>query len=429
MSASPAAPAPRLLRHPDFLKLWTGQTISGFGSQITILAVPVVAALTLKVSPFQFGLIATLEFLPFMLLSLPAGVWVDRLRRRPILISADLGRAISLMSIPLAFAFDALTIWQLYAVVLFNGCLTVFFDVAYQSYLPSIVERDQLVEGNAKLETTRTIAQRLGPGLGGILITILSAPFAVVFDAVSFLASAAFLAWIGRSEPPTPVHDASTGPRPSMRADIVTGLRYVAHQKLLRAMAATIAIEIFFGNVADSILILYLVTERGFSPALIGLAFSIGSIGVVVAALLTSRMTNLIGVGPLLILSAVGSSLSWLLVAAAPESLLFAGLVGTIVSLGFFGVAWNINAVSLRQAVTPGPMLGRANATMRFISWSVIPIGTIAGGFLGGVIGLHDTIWVGALGCVLAFVPVMLSPLRQLREMPRGAASAAMADV
>jgi MFS family permease len=427
VSATPAEPSRRLLRHPDFLKLWTGQTISGFGSQITILAVPVVAALTLKVSPFQFGLIATIEFLPYMLMSLPAGVWVDRLRRRPILIVADLGRAISLLSIPLAFAFGALTLWQLYVVVLVNGCLTVFFDVAYQSYLPSIVERDQLVEGNGKLETTRTISQRLGPGLAGILVTLLSAPFAVVFDAVSFLISAGFVAWIRRPEPSAPVHDEKTGRRRSMRAEIVTGLRYVARQRLLRAMAATVAIEIFFGNVADSILILYLVTERGFTPALIGLAFSIGSVGVIVAALLTSRTTKVLGVGPLLILSAVGSSMSWLLVAAAPDSLLFVGLVGTILALGFFGVAWNINALSLRQAVTPGPMLGKANASMRFISWSVIPFGTMAGGFLGGVIGLHNTIWVGAIGCVVAFLPVALSPLRQVRDMP--APAAAMADL
>ncbi|MDP2350102.1 MAG: MFS transporter, partial [Chloroflexota bacterium] len=159
-----SGPSRSLLRHPDFLKLWTAETVSVFGSAVTQLALPLIAATVLKVSAFEFGLLTTIEFLPFILLSLPAGVWVDRLRRRPILIAADLGRAITIGSIPVAFAFDALTIWQLYVVGFLNGCLTVFFDVAYQSYLPSIVDRDQLVEGNSKLEITRSASQILGPG-------------------------------------------------------------------------------------------------------------------------------------------------------------------------------------------------------------------------------------------------------------------------
>src|SRR3954462_13979525 len=180
-------PSPSLLRHPDFLKLWTAETVSVFGSAITQLALPLIAATYLDVTPFEFGLLTTIEFLPFILLSLPAGVWVDRLRRRPILIAGDLGRAIAIASIPVAFYFDALTIWQLYIVGFVNGCLTVFFDVAYQSYLPSVVERDQLVDGNAKLETTRSAAQILGPGLAGILIGVFRAPFAMLLDAVSYL--------------------------------------------------------------------------------------------------------------------------------------------------------------------------------------------------------------------------------------------------
>ena len=166
-------PSRSLLRHPDFLKLWTAETVSVFGSAITQLALPLIAATYLQVTPFEFGLLTTIEFLPFILLSLPAGVWVDRLRRRPILIVADLGRAVAIASIPIAFYFDALTIWQLYVVGFVNGCFTVFFDVAYQSYLPSVVERDQLVDGNSKLEITRSAAQILGPGAAGILIGLL----------------------------------------------------------------------------------------------------------------------------------------------------------------------------------------------------------------------------------------------------------------
>jgi MFS family permease len=386
-----------------------------------------VAALFLRVTPLEFGLLTTIEFLPFVLLSLPAGVWVDRLRRRPILIVADLGRAISLLSIPLAFALEALTIWQLYVVVFVNGCLTVFFDVAWQSYLPSIVERDQLVDGNAKLELTRTSSQRLGPGAAGLLIGLFQAPFAIALDALSYLWSAAFVVWIRRTEPSVETHDASTGPRPSMRADIAVGLRYVGGHRWLRALALSVAAGSLFGTLADTILILHLVTERRFPVALIGFAFSIGSIGIIGGALIAGRVTKWLGVGPTILAAAIGESVSWLPVAAAPDGLLFAGLTLTIVALGFFGVFWNVNAVSLRQAITPLALRGRTNATMRFISWSTIPLGSLLGGVLGGVIGLHATIWVGALGSLLTFVPVALSSVRQIREMPTAADEAASA--
>jgi MFS family permease len=418
VSASPGRLPASLLRDPDFLKLWTGQTVSAFGTQITILAVPIVAAVALKVSPFEFGLLATIEFLPVVVLSLPAGVWVDRLRRRPILIWGDLGRAISLLTIPIAFALNALTIWQLYAVVFVNGCLTVFFDVAYQSYLPSIVERDQLVDGNAKLELTRAASQRLGPGLAGLLIALLTAPFAVLLDAISYGVSAVFVSWIRRPEPAVVPHDEATGPRPSIRAEVAIGLRYVTGQRVLRALALTVALGYLFGTIADSILILFLVNERQFSPALIGFAFTLGSIGVITGALFTSRLTRVVGVGPMIVIAAVAEGLSWLPVAIAPDSLLFLGLTATIVALSFFGMAWNVNAMSLRQAITPAGMRGRMNATMRFISWGAIPVGYAVGGFLGGVIGLHNTIWVGAIGSVVSFVPVALSPIWRIRVMP-----------
>jgi MFS family permease len=427
VSASPG-PSPRgLLRNLDFLKLWTGQSVSAFGTQITLLAVPILAAMTLKVSPFEFGLLTAIEFLPGVLLSLPAGVWVDRLRRRPILIWGDVGRAISLLSIPVAYSFNLLTIWQLYAVVLINGALTVFFDVAYQSYLPSIVDRDQLVDGNAKLELTRAASQRLGPGLAGLLIAILAAPFAIVIDAVSYVVSAVFVSWIRRPEPPPEPHDEATGPRPSIREDIGIGLRYVGGHRVLRALALTVALGYLFGTIADSILILFLVTERQFNPALIGLAFTIGSIGVITGALVASRLTKAIGVGPIILIASVGEGLSWLPVAIAPDALLFVGLTATIAALSFFGMLWNVNAMSLRQVVTPAGMRGRMNASMRFVSSGTIPIGYLVGGFLGGIIGLHNTIWLGALGSVISFVPVALSPIWQIREMPESAEDGSLA--
>ncbi len=412
-------PSRSLLRHPDFLRLWTAETISVFGSAITQLALPLIAATVLKVGPFEFGLLTTIEFLPFILLSLPAGVWVDRLPRRPILIAGDLGRGVAIVSIPIAFYFDALTIWQLYVVGFVSGCLTVFFDIAYQSYLPSVVERDQLVEGNSKLEITRSAAQILGPGMAGILIGVLKAPFAMLLDALSYLVSAIFVFTIRRPEPPVEVPDEAVhGPKPSMREDIATGLRYVTGHRWLRSIAATTGTSNFFGNVGGAILILYLVQDRGLGAEAIGFAFSVGSLGVLAGALTTSRVTARIGVGRMLVAMAVGFSLSGLPVAFAPDALIWWAVALSGLLAGYCGVGWNINQVSLRQAITPPRMQGRMNATMRFIVWGTMPVGSILGGALGSVIGLHATIIIGAVGGLFAFLPVTLSSVRHIVLMP-----------
>ena len=412
-------PSRSLLRHPDFLKLWTAETISVFGSAITQLALPIIAATTLDVTPFEFGLLTTIEFLPFILFSLPAGVWVDRLRRRPILIAGDIGRAIAIASIPVAFAFDALTIWQLYIVGFVSGILTVFFDVAYQSYLPSVVDRDQLVEGNSKLEITRSASQILGPGLAGILIGVLKAPFAMLLDSVSYVISAIFVFFIRRPEPPVVAHDEEAhGPKPSMRQEIAVGLRYVTGHRWLRNVAATTGISNFFGNVINAILILYLVDERGLGPEAIGFAFSVASVGFLIGAFTTNRITNRLGVGRMLVLSSVGFSLSNLPIAFAPDELIWPALALSGFVGGFCSTAWNINQVSLRQAITPPRMQGKMNATMRFIVWGTIPLGAILGGALGSVIGLHQTIIIGALGGLIAFIPVTLSSVRHIVTMP-----------
>ena len=414
---SPAA-SPRLLRHPDFLKLWTAETVSVFGTQITLLALPLVAATILNVTPFEFGLLGTIEFLPFILLSLPAGVWVDRLRRRPILIVGDLGRAIALSSIPIAFYFDVLTIWQLYVVGFITGCLTVFFDVAYMAYLPSLVDRDQLVEGNSKLEITRSASQIAGPGLAGVLIGLVRAPFAILIDALSFVVSAVFLFWVRKPEPPVVPHDEATGPRPSMRAEIVDGLRYVTGQRWLRSIAATTGISNMFGNVGGAILLLYLVREHAFTPEQLGFAFSLGSFGVLGAALTAARLSKALGLGRTLVVSSLGFSAAGLAIVLSPPSLLFYAVALSFFVGGYFGVTWNINQVSLRQAITPQRMQGKMNATMRFIIWGTIPVGMIVGGFLGGAIGLYQTLVVGAIGGLVAFLPVAFSEVRKLKTMP-----------
>jgi MFS family permease len=407
-----------LLRHRDFVKLWSAETISQFGTQVTLLALPLIAATILNVTPFEFGLLSTIEFLPFVLLSLPAGVWVDRLRRRPILIAGDLVRAASLASIPIAFAFDALTIWQLYLVGFINGCATVFFDVAYQSYLPALVERDQIVEGNSKLETSRSAAQITGPGISGFLIGAISAPFAIVLDAISFVVSALFLVGIRKHEPLPERPTDARGEKPSMRTEIAEGLRYVGRQVYLRSIAATTGSSNFFSNILFAVLILFLVRERAFTPEQIGLAFSIGSVGFLLGALTANRIAGLIGVGPTIVLSAATFGPSALLIALAPADFALPFVSASVFFGSFGGSVYNINQVSLRQAITPERMQGRMNATMRFIVWGTIPFGAITGGFLGGAIGLPNTIWVAAIGGLFVFLPVLLSPVRGIANMP-----------
>ena len=229
-SAELAAAAPRrgsLWRHRDFMKLWSAQTITQFGDEITQLALPLVAVITLEADALQIGILGTFQFLPFILLTIPAGVWVDRMRRRPILIAADVGRALLLLSIPVAFVGGWLSMPQLYVVGFAVGCLEVFFDVAYQSYLPSVVEREQLVEGNSKLEISVAASSVIGPGIAGFLVQLVTAPFAIVFDALSYAGSVVMQLFIRRPEAGPEPHDPETGPRPSMRSEAAEGLRYV----------------------------------------------------------------------------------------------------------------------------------------------------------------------------------------------------------
>ena len=284
------------------------------------------------------------------------------------------------------------------------------------------MERDQLVDGNAKLETTKSAAQILGPGFAGVLIGLFRAPFAMVLDSLSYLWSAAFILWIRRPEPPVPVHDvAADGPRPSMRTEIAAGLRYVTGQPWLRAIATTTGLSNLFTSIGQTILVLYLVRERGLSAEAIGIAFSAGSTGVLLAAVTVNAITRRVGVGPMLVLMAMGFSVSLLPVAAAPDALVAPALALSGFIGGFCGIGWNINQVSLRQAITPARMQGRMNASMRFIVWGTIPVGSIASGVLGTAIGLHQTVWVGAICALFAFVPVALSPVRSLRTMPDSA--------
>jgi MFS family permease len=407
-----------LWRHDNFLKLWSAETISQFGTQVSQLAIPLTAVLVLDASAFEVAALGTVEFLPFILFTLPAGVWVDRLPRRPILIAGDLGRAALLASIPAAYVLDALTLGQLYVVGFLVGICTVFFDVAYQSYLPALVERDQIIEGNSKLEISRSSAQIGGPGLGGGLVELFTAPYAVLVDAISFLGSGLFVLGIRRPEPrPRTTRDPHE--ETSLWTELKEGLRFVLRNPNLRAQAGCTATSNFFSNVSFAIIVVFLVRELRLTPGVIGLAFTLGSVGSLLAAFSSTRISRHFGIGPTSIVMAFVVGPSMFLVAVAPEgNAAIPFIVAAIFLAGFSVVVYNIAQVSYRQAICPPALQGRMNSVMRFIVWGTIPLGSLAGGALASWIGLRETIAVGAIGGGGSFLWLLLSPQRHLREMP-----------
>ncbi len=406
-----------LWRHRDFRSLWAAETISQFGSQIDDLALGLVAIIVLEASAFEVAVYGTLNFLPFILFTLPAGVWVDRLPRKPILVIGDLGRFAVLMTIPIAYVADVLTLWQLYAVAFLTGVFTVFFDVAYQSYLPSLVDREDIGEGNSKLEISRSTAQLAGPGLGGVLVELITAPYAVLVDAFSFLASGTFLLRIRkREERPTTATTAEA--KPSLWRELKEGLRFVLGNPNLRAQAGCTATSNLFFSVTFSIYLVFLVREVGLSPGVIGVLLSVGSVGSLIAAFTTTRISTRFGIGPTTIVVTFLNLPAMLLIALAPVSFPIPFIVAGGVLLGFVIVVYNITQVSYRQAICPPRLQGRMNSVMRFLVWGTIPVGTLLGGALGSTIGLRETLVVGAVGSGASFLWILFSPQRHLREMP-----------
>jgi MFS family permease len=404
------APRSPLWRNGDFLLLWSAQSVSQFGSQISQLALPLVAILVLHSSTFAVAALNVVEFLPFLLLSLPAGVWVDRLRRRRILVVADWGRAAALGSIPVTYAAGGLTLGQLYGVAFATGCLTVFFDVAYQSYLPSLVERDELSDGNSKLEASRATAQVGGPGLAGLLVSALRAPYAVAFDAASFVASALLMTAVRREEE---LPDLEASPRRPMKVEVREGLAFVLRNPLLRAMLVFVAVSNFCSTMIGAIILVFSVRVLHLRAETIGLILSLASLGTLAGALLGPRIARRLGIGPALVLLAAGGA-AWLFVPAAGGGTAIPFLVLAPLIFGFAAVAMNVTGISLYQAITPARLLGRVTASRRFVVWGVIPIGGLVGGALGSSIGLRPTLWIAAAGAAAAFLPLLFSPLRRV---------------
>jgi MFS family permease len=414
--------AASLWRHRDFMRLWWADVVSQLGSNVTVIALPLVAILVLDATPFEVGVLGACEFAPFLLVGLPAGAWVDRLRRRPVMIAADLGRAAALASVPAAHWLGALTIVQLFLVAFAAGVLTVFFDVAYQSYLPSLVGRDRLVDGNAKLEIARSAGFIAGPAAGGGLVQALGAPIAVLSDAASFLASGALIAAIRRREhaPARP-----EGSSPSLRHEVAEGLRYVLGHRLLRPILCSTALFNAAFAVFGAVWLLYATRVLDLSPGAIGAIMAAGTLSIPVAAVTAAPLGRRLGPGRLIAGATIVDAAGAFFVPAAPTSSAVPFLVCGFLLVSYGGVVYNVTQLSLRQTITPDRLLGRMNATIRFVVYGVMPLGSLTGGALGSLIGLRPALWVAALGALAAMLPVLLSPVRGLAEMPRGAPVAA----
>jgi MFS family permease len=456
--AVPTRPRRSLFHHPNYRRLWAAATVSLFGTQVSQIAIPFIAAVLLNASAGEVGLLTTIEFLPFLLFTLPAGVWVDRFPKKRILVIGDLGRAVMLASIPIAYFVGGLTIWQLYLVGFVNGVMTVFFDVADQSYLPTILERDELVEGNSKLQISQSSAQILGQPFGGGIVAVLTAPVAVFIDAVSYLGSAALIlsirervrtaasafgATVPPSDPaavliatesdnvaPSPtagasvaVEAAAAAEKPAqdaggMRQQIMDGLRYILRHEYLGNIAATTATSNLFGNIAFAIFPVFAYKVLLLSPAEVGTIGGLGGAGVLLGALGANRVQARLGVGRTIILSAAATGPVGLLMPLASPGTAFWLLAVSFFLGGGLNVMYNVAQVSLRQAITPEHFLGRMNATMRFLVWGTIPIGSLIGAGLSEVIGVQATVWVGSGLMTLAFLPVLFSRVRGIRTIP-----------
>jgi MFS family permease len=403
-----------LWRHADFLKLWSAQTISQFGSAVSQVAIPLVAVLSLHASAFQVAVLSTIEFVPFLVFTLPAGVWVDRLPRRPILVIADAGRALALGSIPFVAAVGHLSLAQLYVAGFATGTLTVFFDVAYQSYLPSIVERERLVDGNAKLEISRSAAQIGGPGLGGLLVRLFTAPFAVLADAASYVWSSVFVFWIASREV-VPERTSESAP---MHRELIQGVKYLLRHRYWRYISMSTASFNFFNNVAFAILIVYLVRRLDMSALTIGITLSLAGAGGIAAAFLAGKIGTRLGIGRTILLGTIIDAVPLVLVPLAPKSLAIPFIVVAFALVDFGVVLYNVSVISLTQALTPERLLGRVNASRRFVVWGTIPLGSLVSGALASTIGLRPTMFIGTIGCSLAVLPIALSSVRNVKELP-----------
>lgn len=421
MQGRPAAVTGSLWRDGNFLRMWTGQAFSQFGAQITELAIPVLAVIVLQATEFEVGLLTAAGVAAFLVVGLPAGAWIDRMRKRHVMIAADLVRAFALATLPLLWWAGVLQIWHLYAVALVMGIATVFFDVSYQSLIPSLVRPARIAEANGKLESTAQVANIAGPAVGGWLVGILTAPIAILGTVLTYLASFVALSLTRDHEIVTPKHE-----RAPIVKEIGEGLRWVFGNRYLRRIVGTTGLSNFASNISFTLLPIFLLRELGLSPASMGLIFALGSVGGLLGAVSTPRVVRWLGEARAIPVSAIGFSLSAVLlpVAAVFPAVAFPLLIAQGFLGGFMVLLYNITQVTFRQRITPPRLLGRMNASIRFVVWGVMPIAALLAGVLGAWLGVVPTMWIGAVLGLGSALFVVLGPFWAMRELPDAEASA-----
>jgi MFS family permease len=407
--------------HADFRRLWTGAVVSDVGTQISTLAIPLIAAVTLHASGFTVGALTALAYAPYAVIGLPAGAWIDRLRRRPVMIAADLLRAGLLLTLPVGAATRTLSTPLLCAIAFAVGACAVFFEVADRAYLPSLIGRERLVEANARLSAGGSTARAIGPTLGGWLVTALTAPVAVLVDVVTYLVSAGALLSIRHTEPAP-----ETGPR-DLRREIADGFRLIARDPVLRAIAVYGTSSSTFIVFTGAIEILFLVRTVGVTPSAIGVLLGVASLGAVAGAFVGPPVRRRLGdIRALVATATVGNAFLLLVPLTEPGVRLAFFAVGVgVTSCGV--IAFNVVSGAVTQMRCPDHLLGRMGATMRFIAWGALPVGALAAGALADRIGPRDALWVGAAG--LALSPLLLIGIGADRKpVPAGPGEVADAE-
>ena len=405
---------PPLRRQPEFLKLWSAQTISQVGDQISYLALPLVAVLTLDASAAQMGLLTAAELMPALFFSLIAGAWIERSqRRRHVMIAADLARAGLLASVPLAAAFDLLTFPQLYAVGFAAGTFAVLFDVSWSTLFIAVVPRRDVVEANSKLNLSRAVSFVTGPSLAGFLVQLLTGPVTLLLDAFSFLGSALFLGRIRAEEPP--VQRDGNG----VLRSIWEGFRFVLGDEVIRPELLCAATINLFNYVFHAIFVLYATKELGVSPGTLGIALGVGAVGGILGALVAPRLERAVGLGRSVVIGSVLFPAPLILIPIASGSELQLGLMlGTAEFFSAVGVMiFDVTAASMHFMRTPDRVRVRMSATFKFVNYGIRPIGALLGGALGTAIGLQTTLWIGVLGALAGVIWLLFSPIPRLRAV------------
>jgi Na+/melibiose symporter-like transporter len=409
-----------LWRHPIFLRFWAADTVSVFGSLITRIALPFTAILMLEASAFEMSLLVLADLVPSCLVGLPVGVWVDRLRRVPLMIASDVMRAAVLVSIPIAAAFDALTLTQLYVVSFVASALTVLFNVAQVSILPGLVSREHLLEANSKTAATQSVSEIGAFGIGGWLVQLLGGPGAMLIDAVSFLASALLLRGLSVNETAP-----ATAVRSGMRQEIGAGLDYLWRQPLLRATAVA-STALWFGNgIFGTIISLFALKELGFEAGPLAMIFAVGGVSSLVGAVVVRPVTRAVGVGVAMIAGLLVTGLLLLPLMAARGHGVLAAVCLLVQQLGDGAVlVFLINEVSLRQTVVAPDLMGRVNSSTEFLRSIARLSGVLVAGLAGEIFGLRATLGLAGVVVSLGAIVLALTSVRSLKTMPASAVPA-----